>query len=94
MERGDVPKSVECYMHQTGANREEAEEYVRSLTHETWKKFNEERKKGSPFSQEFVESAMNLGRVAQFMYQHGDGHGVQDLHFKHRISPLLFEPID
>ncbi|KAG8368605.1 hypothetical protein BUALT_Bualt15G0062800 [Buddleja alternifolia] len=28
MKRGDVPKSIQCYMNETGASREEAQEYV------------------------------------------------------------------
>lgn len=95
MERGDVPKSVQCYMIETGANIEEAEEYVTFLIRETWKKINElERNKdSSPFSQVYVKSAIDVGRIAQFMYQKGDGHGVQDLEFKRRVTSLLFEPI-
>ncbi|KAL8542455.1 hypothetical protein ACS0TY_003352 [Phlomoides rotata] len=97
MERGDVPKSVQCYMNETGASMEEAKEYVRCLVRETWKKMNKEGISGSNsklLSDDFVTSAMDLARFTHFMYQHGDGHGVQDLDFKHRISTLLFHPIN
>ncbi|KAI3445260.1 hypothetical protein Pfo_001925 [Paulownia fortunei] len=93
MKRGDVPKSIQCYMNETGAHREEARDYVRFLIHETWKNMNEEVVADSPFQQNFVESAVDLGRMAQYMYQHGDGHGIQYPQMKDRISSLLFDPI-
>lgn len=42
MKRGDVPKSIECYMKESGGHREEARDYVRFLIYETWKKMNDE----------------------------------------------------
>lgn len=38
MKRGDVPKTIQCYMNETGADEEEAQEHVRYLTGETWKR--------------------------------------------------------
>ncbi|KAL8042389.1 hypothetical protein ABFX02_09G047300 [Erythranthe guttata] len=95
MKRGDVPKSIECYMNESGVGREEAEEYVRCLINETWKEMNEELRviTDSPlFERDFVRSAVDLGRMAQYMYQHGDGHGIQFPQMKERIISLLFEP--
>ncbi|KAL7119303.1 hypothetical protein ACP275_02G055100 [Erythranthe tilingii] len=95
MKRGDVPKSIECYMNERGAGRKEAEEYVRCLINETWKEMNEELIviTDSPlFERDFVRSAVDLGRMAQYMYQHGDGHGIQFPEMKERIISLLFEP--
>ncbi|KAI3445789.1 hypothetical protein Pfo_002454 [Paulownia fortunei] len=93
MKRGDVPKSIQCYMNETGARREEAREYVRLLIYETWKKMNEERVADSPFPQNLVRIAVDFGRIALYIYQHGDGHGIQYPQTKDRISSLLFEPI-
>ncbi|KAI3445261.1 hypothetical protein Pfo_001926 [Paulownia fortunei] len=94
MKRGDVPKSIQCYMNETGgARREEAREYVRLLIYETWKKMNEERVADSPFPQNLVRIAVDFGRIALYIYQHGDGHGIQFPQTKDRISSLLFEPI-
>ncbi|KAK4401817.1 (-)-alpha-terpineol synthase [Sesamum angolense] len=94
MKRGDVPKAVECYMYESGASREEAVEYIKSMIGETWKKMNEEAfAANSPFSKDFVRMAADVGRIAQYMYQHGDGHGVQGSHIKDRTSNLLFQPI-
>ncbi|XP_057812515.1 terpineol synthase, chloroplastic-like [Salvia miltiorrhiza] len=93
MQRGDVPKAVECYMNETGASIEAAREHVMGMLRETWMKTNEERFKASPFSQDFIRSAADLGRQAQYMYQHGDGHGISNPQMKERISTLIFQPI-
>ncbi|KAF5205855.1 Isoprene synthase protein [Thalictrum thalictroides] len=41
-ERGDVLKSVQCYMHNNGVTEEVAREYIRQLADEAWKKMNAE----------------------------------------------------
>ncbi|PWA63650.1 myrcene synthase protein [Artemisia annua] len=43
LERGDIPKSIQCYMHETGTCEEEARAYIKSLIMEAWKKINEEK---------------------------------------------------
>ncbi|KAL5568181.1 hypothetical protein UlMin_024756 [Ulmus minor] len=93
LERGDVPKSIQCYMHQSGASEEEARKHMKFLIGETWKQMNQDRVTNSPFCKVFIEIATNLGRMAQCMYQHGDGHGVQDRETKDRVSSLLINPI-
>ncbi|XP_034703599.1 (-)-alpha-terpineol synthase-like [Vitis riparia] len=93
LKRGDVPKSIQCYMHETGACEEDAREHIKCLIGETWKKMNEDRVMESPFSQTFIGIAINLARMAQCMYQYGDGHGVQDRETKDRVLSLLIEPI-
>ncbi|XP_047938153.1 terpineol synthase, chloroplastic-like [Salvia hispanica] len=94
MERGDAPKALECYMNETGASREEAREHVKCMIREIWMKMNGERFKESPFSDDFIRSAADLGRQAQYMYQHGDGHGISNPEMEERISGLIFQPID
>ncbi|KAL0422436.1 UNVERIFIED_CONTAM: (R)-limonene synthase [Sesamum latifolium] len=102
MERGDVAKAVECYMNERGGSREEGVEYVRYLIDETWKKMNGVAvavavavggDDSDPFLQDFVRIAADLGRMAQYMYQDGDGHGVQTPQIKESITTLLFHPI-
>ena len=78
-------------MDETGASEEDARQYIKCLIDETWKKMNEEG--DSPFSQTFIGIAKNLARMAQCMYQYGDGHGVQDRETKDRVLSLLIEPI-
>ncbi|XP_062119804.1 (+)-alpha-pinene synthase, chloroplastic-like isoform X2 [Humulus lupulus] len=93
LKRGDVPKSIQCYMHDTGVSEEEAREHIKFLISETWKEMNNEDEYNSCFSKEYVQVCKNLSRMALFMYQHGDGHGSQNSHSKKRISDLIMDPI-
>ncbi|KAI7751357.1 hypothetical protein M8C21_023454, partial [Ambrosia artemisiifolia] len=81
--RGDIPKSIQCYMHESGATEEEARKYIKEMIRDTWKKLNKERMcANSQYSRE----------MAQFMYGEGDGHGRPDITKSH-LSSLLFNPI-
>ncbi|PIN20463.1 (-)-alpha-terpineol synthase [Handroanthus impetiginosus] len=94
MKRGDVPKSVQCYMNETSACEEEAREYIRFLIGEAWKEMNREQVAESSLPHEFIRNAVNLCRIAQYMYHHGDGHGHQQHpEIKDQFRRLLFEPI-
>uniref|UniRef100_A0A7N2MHK7 Uncharacterized protein n=1 Tax=Quercus lobata TaxID=97700 RepID=A0A7N2MHK7_QUELO len=93
LKRGDVPKSIQCYMNETGASENDAREYVKSLISTAWKKVNEERVASSPFCQKFIEIAMNLARMGHFMYQYGDGFSVANRKTKDSILSLLIQPI-
>ncbi|KAL6962446.1 lysase [Sarracenia purpurea var. burkii] len=93
MKRGDVLKSVQCYMYESGASEEEAREHIKYLISETWKKMNKVRPTNSPSSKIFTRIAKNLARMAQCMYQYGDGHGGEDGKTKDRVLSLLVHPI-
>ncbi|KAF6154360.1 hypothetical protein GIB67_026816 [Kingdonia uniflora] len=93
LERGDVPKSIQCYMHDTGASEETAREHIQELIGKTWKKMNKECIAYSPFPQSFISAALGLARMAQCMYQYGDGHGAPDRETKDRVNTLLIESI-
>ncbi|CAA0836098.1 Tricyclene synthase- chloroplastic [Striga hermonthica] len=95
MERGDVPKSVQCYMNETGSTREEARAFIKSWICDLWKNINEARVANHPFPKNLVRVAVDFARIALYVYQYGDGHGTQDpkTKTKGRISDLLFSPI-
>ncbi|KAK4572350.1 hypothetical protein RGQ29_030690 [Quercus rubra] len=93
LKRGDVPKAIQCYMNESGASEEDAHEYIKYLISATWKKMNQDRVASSPFSQIFIEIALNLARMAQCMYQHGDGHGAGNHETKDRVLSLLTQSI-
>ncbi|XP_058207561.1 terpene synthase 10-like isoform X1 [Rhododendron vialii] len=93
MERGDNPKSIQCYMHETGASEEDARDHIKYLIGKTWEKMNEERLADSPFSKILVEIAMNIARVSQCMYQYGDGHSTQGQETKDRVLSLFINPV-
>ena len=90
MARGDTPKAIQCYMHESGATEEEARRYIKNLINETWKKLNKERAcVNSKFLREFIDYATNMSRMALFMYAKGDGHGRPDV-TKSYVLSLLF----
>ncbi|XP_017640902.1 terpene synthase 10-like [Gossypium arboreum] len=95
LKRGDVPKSVQCYMYESGASEEEAREHIRKLIDAAWKKINEDQMAKLPFSPTFIESTKNIARVSLLMYQNGDGHGhgMEDKEYKKRVLSLFAHPI-
>ncbi|KAG6627296.1 hypothetical protein CIPAW_15G117300 [Carya illinoinensis] len=93
LKRGDNPKSIQCYMNDTGASEEDARQHMKSLISATWKTINGNRIASSPFSKTFNEITMNIARASQFMYQHGDGHGIVDRETKDHVLALFIHPI-
>ncbi|KDP35322.1 hypothetical protein JCGZ_09481 [Jatropha curcas] len=94
LKRGDVLKSIQYYIHETGASEARAREHIQDLISEIWKKMNKERVVDSLFSKTFIGIAINPARMAQCMYQHGDGHGNKaDQETKDRVFSLLVAPI-
>nr|GMC87959.1 (-)-alpha-terpineol synthase-like [Ipomoea batatas] len=94
MLKGDIPKAIQCYMRESGCSEEKAGEYINGLIAETWKTLNTElMRMGHSLPKEFKRTATNLPRIAQFIYQHGDGFGVRPDEMKNRIVALFFEPI-
>ncbi|GFS37415.1 terpenoid cyclases/Protein prenyltransferases superfamily protein [Actinidia rufa] len=94
MIRGDIPKSIQCYMHETGASEEDARKHMKYLIGKAWKKMNEARVEDGPlFFRAFIESPENLARMAQCMYQYGDGHAAQGPETRDLVKSLLINPI-
>ncbi|KAK6138319.1 hypothetical protein DH2020_027903 [Rehmannia glutinosa] len=93
MNRGDNPKSIQCYMHDTGCSEEDSRSYIKNLISSTWKKINEDVLMNSEYSRDFIETSMNFARTSQCMYQYGDGYGKPDRESKARILSLVIEPI-
>nr|AGS42396.1 terpene synthase 3 [Thymus vulgaris] len=90
MKRGDVAKSIQIYMKEHGASREEAEEHVRYEIREAWKEMNTLMAAKSALRDDDLAMVVaNLGRDAQFMYLDGDGNHS---HLQHQIQNLLFHP--
>nr|AFL03421.1 1,8-cineole synthase [Lavandula x intermedia]AFL03422.1 1,8-cineole synthase [Lavandula latifolia] len=97
VERGDVPKAIQCYMNETNASEEEAREYVRRLIEKEWEKMNTETMWDDDdddftLSKYYCEVVANLARMAQFIYQDGlDGFGMKDSKVNKLLKELLFE---
>ncbi|XP_062119906.1 terpene synthase 10-like [Humulus lupulus] len=93
LKRGDVPKSIQCHMHELGVSEDEARQYMMLLVNETWKCLNKDYIYDSPFSKAFIEISTNLARMAHCIYQYGDGHGIQDRQTNDHVLSLLIHPI-
>ncbi|XP_057485573.1 (-)-alpha-terpineol synthase-like isoform X2 [Actinidia eriantha] len=94
MERGDIPKSIQCYMLETGASEEDARKQMKYLIGEALKKMNEARVEDGPlFPRAFIGVVENLVRMTQCMYNNEDGHGGQGPESRDRVKSLLINPI-
>ncbi|KAK1321032.1 hypothetical protein QJS10_CPA03g00941 [Acorus calamus] len=80
IEKGDIPKSIQCYMLEKGVTEEVAVEHIRGLVNETWRKINEECVAKSVFPREFIDACMNTARMSHSIYQYGDGFSSPDKH--------------
>ncbi|CAN1730513.1 Alpha-terpineol synthase, chloroplastic [Linum perenne] len=84
LERGDVTKSVECYMKEKGVSEITACDHIDKLICETWKMVNQEIVKWGDASSSsrllllppsFVKMAVNVVRASHYMYKHGNSRG-------------------
>ncbi|KNA15993.1 hypothetical protein SOVF_093230 [Spinacia oleracea] len=93
IERGETANAISCYAKQEGGSLKDARKHVKKLIDESWKGLNKiQVVNNTPFSKEFIETAMNLARTAQCFYQHGDGHGSPEL-IKKKISSIIVDPL-
>ncbi|KAI3986543.1 hypothetical protein MKX01_014081 [Papaver californicum] len=92
LERGDVASSIHCYMREKNASEMDAREHVRGLIKDTWKKMNGSIC-DSPFDLPFINMALNLARTSLFIYQYGDGLGVEDAKSKDHVMSLIVNPV-
>ncbi|XLU27508.1 hypothetical protein S245_063574 [Arachis hypogaea] len=91
-ENGDTLKLIQCYMNETRVSEKNAKEHIKSILSLAWKKLNKEAHNSS-LPQIFVGMAVNLARMAMCMYNHGDGHTIQDSQMKSRVLSLIVQPI-
>ncbi|KAI3983107.1 hypothetical protein MKX01_035388 [Papaver californicum] len=94
LKRGDVPKSIQCYMKQAGVSEYMARKHIKYLVTETWKKIcTNESKALSIFPKSYINAMKNIARASQCYYNPGDGFGVPDTHLKDWILSMIVEPI-
>ncbi|KAE8727371.1 putative terpene synthase 9 [Hibiscus syriacus] len=91
--RGDIAKSIECYMVEAGASREEAIKHVRSLLFHSWKKLNEESYKSS-IPRSMAKLCLNMARTSHCIYHHGDGIGTSSGATKDLLMSLIVQTIN
>ncbi|KAI3947117.1 hypothetical protein MKW92_017264 [Papaver armeniacum] len=94
LKRGDVPKSVQCYMKHAGVSEYIARKHIKYLVSETWKKINTNQSKAlSIFPKSYINALKNITRASQCFYNPGDGVGIPDTHVKNWIVSMIVEPI-
>nr|WKC16866.1 terpene synthase 5 [Freesia hybrid cultivar] len=93
IERGDVPKSIQCYMHEKGVSEEIAREHIRDIIISVSKKFNYYCISNSSVAESLKSVALDVHRMAQGIYQYGDGFGEQGHQTREQVISLLIEPI-
>ncbi|CAH9059556.1 unnamed protein product [Cuscuta europaea] len=96
MERGDVPSSIQCYMKEEGVTEDVAREHIRNMVHDALTEINNHCLNTKQFSSSMrmlVKCVTNAARVSRFVYQSGDGYGVQDGKTRDLIISCLIEPI-
>ncbi|KAL6143838.1 hypothetical protein ACLB2K_054533 [Fragaria x ananassa] len=102
LERGETANSISCLIRGSSSDvceEESARKYISNLIEKSWKKMNKDGQlfrvssASSPFTKEFVAAATNLSRIAQCMYQYGDGIGAPDKIVKNRILAVILQPV-
>ena len=93
LERGDVPKCIQCYMHESGVTEAIAREHISEMVTSTWKKLNGDRIANSSFVESFKNVALNIPRMSQCIYLNGDGYGEPGEETKDQIISLLIDPV-
>lgn len=95
VERGDAPSSIVCHMREANVTEKEAREHIRELVSNSWKKINGEmmRRGRDPQQLMMMRYIVNTARVASFIYQNGDGFGVQDRETRDQVLSCLIHPV-
>ncbi|WOK91570.1 chloroplast terpene synthase [Canna indica] len=92
MERGDVPKSIQCCMNERGVSEAAAREVIKELIMDNWRVINGDRACSSSFEEYFKSVAINVPRTSLFFYHHGDGYSKSDEETRDHIISLLLQP--
>ncbi|RWW53634.1 hypothetical protein BHE74_00039866 [Ensete ventricosum] len=92
--RGDVSKSTQCYMHERNVSEDVAREKLREMIRVNWRALNGDRTSSSPPEEYFKRVAISIPRMAQFLYEYGDGYGIPDGETKNQVGLLLLQPIE
>ncbi|KAH6773781.1 hypothetical protein C2S52_003308 [Perilla frutescens var. hirtella] len=77
IKRGDVAKSIQCFINETGCSQEDARRHLNNLIQATLKAINKHMLiNNNNFDFNFTTIAMNIARISLCFYQHGDGFGL------------------
>ncbi|XP_020590464.1 alpha-terpineol synthase, chloroplastic-like [Phalaenopsis equestris] len=93
IQRGDVPKSIQCYMNENNVLESVARDHIKCLITNYWKKLNNERAKISRSIESFKKALVDMPRTAQCFYQYEDGYGEPSHETREQITCMIIEPI-
>ncbi|XP_017240036.1 (R)-limonene synthase 1, chloroplastic-like [Daucus carota subsp. sativus] len=91
--RGDVPKSIQCHMFHNGTSEEAARAEMRALMRKKWREINACRGRDMPLSSPNIETMLNVGRSAHYIYYDSDGYAGQDGKSKDMFLSLMVQPV-
>nr|G8H5N2.1 RecName: Full=Sesquiterpene synthase 15b; Short=ShTPS15b; AltName: Full=Germacrene A synthase TPS15b [Solanum habrochaites]AEM23830.1 sesquiterpene synthase [Solanum habrochaites] len=94
IERGDVASSIECYMKEYGATKEEAYMEIRKIIENNWKDLNRGCLKPTTVPRVLLMPVLNLTRVAEFVYKDEDAYTFSKNNLKDVIFMVLDDPIE
>ncbi|XP_078160847.1 monoterpene synthase 8, chloroplastic-like [Carex rostrata] len=92
--RGDVEKSIQCTMRDKSVTESVARQEIMEMILKYWTSLNGEVYGNSAFEKYFKNVALNIPRMAQRVYQYGDGYGKPCTDMKNLVISILFEPIN
>ncbi|GLT55751.1 hypothetical protein SLA2020_288440 [Shorea laevis] len=90
--REHVASSVECYMKQYGASKEETVKVFQEEVANAWRDINEGFMKPAVVPMPILSRILNCARVIDFIYEHGDGYLNSHI-IKATIEFLLVDPV-
>ncbi|PIN22183.1 Alpha-farnesene synthase [Handroanthus impetiginosus] len=93
VERGDVASSILCYMREANVVEGKAREYMKNLELHSWRKINGLYMASLTWEKPMLRYVINTARVANFIYQNGDGFGVQNQETRDQVLSCLVEPL-
>ncbi|XP_043700443.1 (-)-germacrene D synthase-like [Telopea speciosissima] len=92
-ERGHVCSSVECYMKQHGVTEQKACDEFKRRIENAWKDINEGCIKPTIVPMSFLMRILNLTRMMDVIYKHGDGITNASQVLKDYVTLLFIDPI-
>ncbi|KVH96380.1 Terpene synthase, metal-binding domain-containing protein [Cynara cardunculus var. scolymus] len=93
-ERKHVASSIQCYMKQHGVSEEETREIFSKQVEDAWKVINQESLRPTAVPMPLLMPPINLARVCDVLYKHGDNYNHAGKEMIHYIKSLLVNPIN
>ncbi|XP_078166179.1 monoterpene synthase 7, chloroplastic-like [Carex rostrata] len=94
IKRGDIDKSIQCTMHDKRVTESVARQEIKELILKNWTLLNGELVNNYALERYFKNVALNIPRMAQRVYQYGDGYGMPGSDTKNLVTSILLQPIN